>query len=308
MSYLVSVIVPVYNIEKYLRKCVDSIINQTLKEIEIILVDDGSTDNSGQICDAYAAQDARISVIHKANGGLSSARNDGIKKATAPFIMFVDGDDWVAPDYCESPYRMACENHADLVLFSYQRVYHDGRIVNVETNRKSGILTQAEAMHYNIFVVWAVWIGLYKREIFDRERFPDGKLHEDTATTHRFIHEAKKICLLDKKLYHYRVDRFGSIMNNPTTRVHPDLREMLTRKAFDLSDWGYREYAQLFAMRVLIPYGEKKKDAARFRTLIKAGKVPKFFNWKYKAMFCLYRFSPSIFNTVCNLTGKRNKI
>lgn len=102
----VSVIVPVYNVEPYLRQCLDSIVSQTLKDIEIILIDDGSTDGSGEICDEYKREDHRIRVIHKVNEGLSAARNDGIDASTAPYIMFVDGDDWVEPEFCETPCRV----------------------------------------------------------------------------------------------------------------------------------------------------------------------------------------------------------
>lgn len=305
MSYLVSVIIPVYNIEKYVSKCLDSVKNQTLQDIEIIIVDDGSTDHSGQICDEYAAKDERIRVLHKSNGGLSSARNDGIKLSTAPFLLFVDGDDWVESDICEAPYRMACANHADLVLFSYKRVYNDGTVRNFETNQDSGILTEAEAIHYNTFMTWAVWTGLYSRKIFDHVLFPDGKLHEDTGTSHRFIHAAQTIYLLNKSLYNYRIDRAGSIMTVPATREHPDLREMLVRKAFDLYDWGYEDYGKLHALRVLMRYGSREGDASKLNEILKNGKAPKFFNIKYIVMFYLYRLSPSIFEFVCKLMGKR---
>lgn len=305
---MVSVIIPVYNVEKYIRRCIDSIINQTLKNIEIIIIDDGSTDKSGHICDEYAAYDKRVHVIHKSNEGLSCARNDGIKNSTAPFIMFVDGDDWVDSDFCESPYKMSRIYNADLVLFSYKRAYNDGTVSRFETNRKSGILTEAEAMHYNAFEVWAVWVGLYRRAIFDNVKFPAGKLHEDTGTSHRLIHEAETICFLKKCLYNYRVDRSGSIMNDPNTREHPDLREMLVRKALDLYGWGYQDFAEYYSLRVLIRYETKKSDAKKLGNIIMTGKVPDFYNWQYKGMFYLYRLSPLIFDFVCKLMGRRKDV
>lgn len=305
MDYLVSIIIPVFNVEKYLRKCIDSVINQTLKNIEIIIVDDGSTDHSGQICDEYATKDKRIHVLHKANEGLSSARNDGIKMSNAPFILFVDGDDWVEPNFCELPYKIACENNVDLVLFSYKKIYTDGTMCNFETNRESGFLTEAEAIHYNAFNCWAVWIGLYSRRIFNKVQFPDGKLHEDTGTSHRFIHEAKTIYFLNSCLYDYRVDRVGSIMNDSTTREHPDLREMLTRKAFDLYCWGYKDYSQLYALRVLVRYGLQIDDEQKLRGILNVGNAPKFFDWKYKGMFYLHRLCPLMFDTICKATDRR---
>ena len=122
----VSVIVPIYNIKQYLPRCIDSIRNQTLKDIEIILIDDGSTDGSSEICDQYAAVDPRVRVLHKENEGLSAARNDGIQMARADYIMFVDGDDWVEPEFCELPYRAAVGNNVDAVSFLHVTVSENG--------------------------------------------------------------------------------------------------------------------------------------------------------------------------------------
>lgn len=118
----ISLIVPVYNVEDYLKECLDSIINQSLKDIEIILIDDGSTDSSGLICDEYAQCDCRIKVIHKRNEGLSCARNDGIDASSSPYLMFVDGDDYLVSKFCETPYKSALKYNADLVLFSYNNI------------------------------------------------------------------------------------------------------------------------------------------------------------------------------------------
>ena len=125
----ISILVPVFNVEPYLEKCLKSLLAQTFQDIEIILVDDGSTDGSGEICDRFATTDERIHVIHKPNEGLSCARNIGISASTAPYIMFADSDDWVEPDFCQSPYRAAVDNNADLVLFSFTLVPADGRTV-----------------------------------------------------------------------------------------------------------------------------------------------------------------------------------
>ncbi len=117
MKPLVSVIVPVYKVEPYLERCLDSLLNQTLKEIEIIIIDDGSPDRCGQICDAYAARDDQFRVVHQENRGLSAARNVGIEMAQADYLMFVDSDDWVHPDYCRLPYEAAVEHGVELVIF-----------------------------------------------------------------------------------------------------------------------------------------------------------------------------------------------
>ena len=125
---LVSVIVPNYNVERYVRKCLDSLRGQTLREIEVICIDDGSTDESGRIVDEYAKEDERLRVIHTENRGLSAARNRGIDEARADWLMFVDSDDWVDPDFCKVPYEAAIENQADLVIFAVCKVTRLGRV------------------------------------------------------------------------------------------------------------------------------------------------------------------------------------
>lgn len=118
----VSVIVPVYKVEPYLRQCLDSLIGQTKQEIEIILIDDGSPDNCGQICEEYAKKDSRIKVFHQENQGLAQTRNNGLEASTADYIMFVDSDDWVAPTFCEQAYQLITEKHADMVIFEYSQI------------------------------------------------------------------------------------------------------------------------------------------------------------------------------------------
>lgn len=134
MNDLISIIVPVYNVEKYLNKCIDSIINQTYKNIEIILVDDGSTDNSGKICDEYLLRDSRIKVIHKNNGGLSSARNEGINISSGEYIGFVDSDDWVEPNMYEEMYKKILYSNADIVDCGYWKEYENKSIKYISAN------------------------------------------------------------------------------------------------------------------------------------------------------------------------------
>ena len=129
-SVKISVIVPVYNVEKYLEKCVESILNQSLKDIEIILVDDGSPDNCPQICDEYATKDSRVKVCHKQNGGLSSARNEGLKHVSGEYYMFVDSDDWLDSETCEVTYNYAKQNDADCLMFSYTKEFGNHSIIN----------------------------------------------------------------------------------------------------------------------------------------------------------------------------------
>lgn len=299
-SIKVSVIVPVYNVADYLRKCIESIIRQTLKEIEIILIDDGATDASGRICDSYAARDSRIKVIHKSNGGLSVARNAGLDAASAPYIMFVDSDDYVEPNFCELPYRRAVETGADLVLFSFCKVLPDGRISKQESKFRSGFLSEFDALRFNFQFAPAIWLGCYRRELFDGIRFPAGKYHEDTGTKHRLIHAADRIFFAADHLYYYRSGRKGSIITTPETRNHIDRREMLFRRINDLCEWGYEPLAWNDAFYLLIRYGCRGDEQKPLTHIVNGIKgYPADFDFKRKALLVVFRLSPVLFDIVC---------
>ena len=303
----ISVIIPVYNIEPYLKWCIDSVIGQTLEDIEIILVDDGSTDRSGCICDEYAANDARIRVIHKQNEGLSAARNAGLTASKAPYIMFVDGDDWVEYDFCETPYRIAVKNNVDVVLFGYNSVFNDGRIAKIETQAKRGELSEAEALRFNVYCACFAWMGLYRRELFDGIRFPIGVTHEDVGTTHRLIHAAHKIYLINDHLYNYRMNRPGSITTSWNDQSHLDVKEMLTRKTSDLCNWGYEELAQKDALTLMVKYGWRRPDQKSFVEIVRKikGLGPNEFDWRQKLFVALLKISPWLFDAACVATRKR---
>ena len=202
----ISIIVPIFNTEKYLAKCLDSIINQTYSNIEIILVDDGSSDSSGIICDEYALKDSRIVVVHKENGGVSSARNTGLDIATGDYIMFVDSDDYVAPQFCEIPLLIAIEKNADIVSFGYYRIYFNGRRIDRKTNEPREI-SSSEGIYLLIskkdVVHNLLWNKLWKRQLFSDVRFPIGVLYEDNAVIYLLFHKANKILVSDCLLYNY---------------------------------------------------------------------------------------------------------
>lgn len=211
---LISVIVPIYRVEKYLSQCVDSILNQTYKNLEVILVDDGSPDGCGQICDAYAAKDSRVRVIHKENGGLSDARNAGIDIARGDYLAFADSDDWLEPDAYEAMLA-AMERHG-------ARLVCAGRLDEDEETGEStvGLCPEQESLLPAVPLVrkifhWdhmdsAAWDKLYARELFDEIRYPVGKIMEDVPTTYRLVLRAGGGVLLPKPVYHYR-HRAGSI-------------------------------------------------------------------------------------------------
>ena len=205
MEPLISVIVPIYNVEVYLRHCVDSICNQTYRNLEIILVNDGSPDRCGEICDAYAARDPRIRVIHKANGGLSDARNAGLASASGSYLMFVDSDDLLPRDAVHSLISMALSENADLVIGKHVRfsdVVPD--ITASGISAAPQILNSAEAMKDMLESGCAAWARLYRREIHQSIPFPVGEINEDEAIVLRILENCKKILKTDVIVYFYR--------------------------------------------------------------------------------------------------------
>ena len=223
MEKFFSIIVPVYNVEQYLRQCIDSILGQTFADFELILVDDGSPDNCPEICDEYAKKDERVKVLHKENGGLSDARNAGLEIATGEYIAFVDSDDYVAPDMYESLYNLITQNDCDMaicraVIVREQDtpIYEDAEDIKIMDSDTANY----QMIYKRLFGVNA-WNKLYKRKLFDKIRFPKGLLYEDMATAYAFIGECNKVVYSPMKKYAY-LQRSGSIMNMTGYMVSPD--------------------------------------------------------------------------------------
>ncbi|NLK67264.1 MAG: glycosyltransferase family 2 protein [Campylobacteraceae bacterium] len=220
---LVSIIVPVYKVEKYLKKCIDSIIDQTYKNLDIILVDDGSPDECPKICDEYALKDTRIRVIHKENGGLSDARNAGLDVANGEWIVFIDSDDFVSGFYIENLYYLVKKYRTNIGVTSYMHVYED-KFYNLKEesiyNKEALVYPPDEAIKnmlygqkYNV----NAWGKIYKKELFDDVRFPKGKNYEDLATMPIIFRMSNLVAFYDKKDYFYfqREDSIiGSSGNN----------------------------------------------------------------------------------------------
>lgn len=214
---LISVIIPVYNVDEYLAECVDSVIGQTYKNLEIILVDDGSTDRSGSICDEYRLRDARIRVIHKTNGGISSARNAGLEIAQGSYIGFVDSDDYIADDMFSQLYMNIKDNCQISVCFNN---VVDGTKIFAECQLpdKITILSNEEAVKELIVdstIKNYVCNKLYRAELFSGLRFPEGKIYEDIAINYLLFDRAEHISVIPKTLYYYRM-RSGSVSAHKT--------------------------------------------------------------------------------------------
>ena len=249
----ISVIIPVYNVEPYLHRCIDSILAQTFTDFELILVDDGSPDNSGAICDEYAAKDRRIHVIHQENGGPSAARNAGIDWAFAnsesQWLSFIDSDDWVHPCFLEYLYRALKEKKTDISICSLKRVSEKTAFETVEY---PGSLEFKWADFY--VQRGALAVGpcnkLYAKPLFLKMRYPVNKLHEDDSLTHKILYQAQSVSFIDMELYYYFINDSG-ITGSPFSPKRMDLFEALEDQIRFAKEHSEPEF---FANRVRI-YG-----------------------------------------------------
>ncbi len=246
---MISVIIPIYNVEKYLTKCIESVINQTYKNLEIILVNDGSTDNSKEIIDKYSSIDSRIKVINKKNGGLSDARNVGIELAKGEYITFLDSDDWIELNMYEKLYKYIKQENADIVQCSYQKVYDEE--VNNQKNKEEVNIMSGEKSLYNLGEkTVVVWNKIYKRELFNDIRFPKGKYHEDEFTIYKVLYKANKIVDLNLPLVYYR-QREDSIMNSKFNLKRLDALEAFNERLAFYKEKNLDELQQITFAQIL---------------------------------------------------------
>ena len=234
---LISVIIPVYNGENWLDRCVDAVINQTYENLEILIIDDGSTDTTPKMCARYAELDKRVRVITRSNGGLSDARNAGIENATGEFITFVDSDDYVTPDYVEYLVNLADRYNCELSICTHTVFCINERQISYE-NDKEAVMSSEEALReilYHGIVDLSVWGKLYKKSLFETIRYPYGKYYEDTGTTYLLIDKAEKIAYGGHSKYQY-ILREDSLTGEHFTSRKLDLLEMTDRMASFISE------------------------------------------------------------------------
>lgn len=242
---LISVIIPVYNVENYIKKCINSVLIQTYRNLEIILVDDGSKDKSGTMCDDFEKKDSRIKVIHKTNGGLSDARNFGIEKASGKYIMFIDSDDFIDKKMIEILFNNIKKTESDISICGVRIIKEGKKYINKkEYTNDVKILTQNEVYEnlYNDKALETVvaWNKLYKRKIFDVIRYPKGKIHEDAFIIHYLINNAKKIVYTSDKLYYY-IRRKDSITGKKFNIKRLDELEALEDRVEFFKKFGMNE-------------------------------------------------------------------
>lgn len=262
---LVSVIVPVYNVESYLEKCILSLVSQTYKNLEIILVDDGSTDKSSEICDEWALQDSRIRVIHKKNGGLSDARNAGLDVATGEYIAFVDSDDYIENNMISVLYEALIKHQADMAIGGVSHVGVNGDALDQYKVSADAVWDEQQfwrAFEQNYIFCEVVWNKLYQKGLFQDVRFPRGKIHEDEFVLHEIIDNCQRIATVSDVVYYY-VQREDSITGNGRSLRSFDGVEAYVKRAKYLSDKAYYKQAEqtvLWAIELYIEIVSQLSD------------------------------------------------
>ena len=343
-SPLVSVIVAIYNIEPYIHRCVDSVLTQEYRQLEIILVDDGSTDRCPAICDAYAEQDSRIKVIHKSNGGLSDARNAGLNVATGDYIGYVDGDDWIEPGMYATMVRNCVEQQAQIAVCRYSQYMEKPAEGTYEkmpwdegdpTNRIT-CLSRREALenfisaHGQYQIHNSVWSKLYSRTVCREIRFPVGKNSEDIMYTTRTFSLADKVVFIDTPFYNYVCGRVGSIMNvgRFERRLAHEIPFWKEQENFlrDMGESDLADRSAFYACRRIMAYyrdavayeKQNKTDDSHYskdlaETILRDRKKHrKIANSSWvrrgdKMRMKLFLFSPKVFDFICRLYEKVRK-
>lgn len=222
MNPLISLVIPVYNVEKYLDKCLQSVLAQTYDNYEVILIDDGSTDNSGKMCDEYAEKDNRITVYHKPNGGLSDARNFGVEHCNADLVSFIDSDDYVTEDYLEYLWYLMDKYSADLSVGQYVRVNEGYTDIQLKQVNVSDLCLNTEGALKQLCIggiSTVAWGKLYKKDYVIKNQFPLGKYYEDIATTYKLIGNSQIIAVGNEKIYYY-LQRNMSILHSTINDKH----------------------------------------------------------------------------------------
>lgn len=302
---LISVIVPVYNVERYLGMCIESICAQTYTGLEIILVDDGATDRSGEICDMWAEKDRRIRVIHKVNGGLSEARNVGIAAARGEWLMFVDSDDFITPDTIERLYQAATEQNCEIAVCNIVRIFDDGT-TEPFYNPVSEMTVLDGWQRFDTLKQPSACNKLFYASLFQEVRFPKGKYYEDTFVYHVLAYQATRIVLTGHDGYYY-LSRRESILGQPVyTDRYFDMVEAVYNRMTYLLERQVPYYAEeaCLSMYVAVSKGEKyipktRENAAKRKQMCSwyQSAYKHLMNhpdtvWKQKVRLILLRYFP----------------
>lgn len=312
----ISIIVPIYNVEKYLRRCVNSILEQEFEEFELILVNDGSPDNCGEICNEYSLIDNRVKVIHKKNGGLSSARNAGLNIARGEFVGFVDSDDWINIKMYKILYELCIKYNCDISECCYKKTNKYVSVIEDDKEYDIKVLNNIEALEAmykdEFYGSTVTWNKLYKKSLFHNISFPEGKLNEDQFTTHKLYYESKSIVCINRQLYYYYQSE-QSIMRSKFSMKKLDAIEALeeTRSFFktkhldDLVLWHDTLYSFILIKYYYILKNEGRQyDHIRKKIKHKYKKLSYEFlnnpniNKKSKALLFIFKVSPKLYSII----------
>lgn len=315
---LISVIVPVYNVSNYLRKCVDSILNQSYQNIEVILVDDGSTDDSKEICDFYEKSDSRVISYHKENGGLSDARNFGIKKAHGKYLVFIDSDDYISDKMIEKLYQLIHQFHVRIGVVGFDFVYEEKKSKKEKSKKNSVYVLDKKRALENLFrdnseIGNYAWNKIYEKELFAKVEYPIGRNMEDLGTTYLLLDQVDNIAVNEEKLYHY-FQRKNSILHRVNEKLKSDKFE-LANKRFEYflkhhKDYDINYYSIIAVSLDCYPYlSQYLKQKAE--NIIKNKKYKKSFwqyaNLKEKIKFMIFHIDEKLFYQLFNKGEGRKK-
>ena len=305
---LISIIIPVYNAERYLGRCIESVLGQSYKNLEIILVNDGSKDNSGKICDEYAELDKRIIVIHKENGGASSARNVALKQFSGEYAAFVDSDDFVHSEYILHMYNLLTENDCDIVQTDYFKGNSDFFPEDDLVERYKVVDKYFCLSGFEYKVV--VWGKLFKSDIVRDIHFPEGVIYEDDATYYQFVYKSDKVCLSNKKLYYYFLTDVSVMRNNDVRLDFFDIyRNRIKFFNEKEDDFGVKKSYERYAIVLILNYSNLKlkrtsKDLYKqvldeYKSIFKES--VKTSNKIYKILFSMFRIMPDFMAKIISL-------
>ena len=304
MEPVISVIVPIYNVAPYLRKCLDSLRGQTLKQIEVIMIDDGSTDGSGRIAEEYVSDGWPVFrlIKHEKNKGLSAARNTGIDAAEADWIMFVDSDDWVEDQFCRIPYETAISHNADLIIFPSQKTRRKSRL--------TGIIDAETAVRIGDGYAWN---KLYRKYLFDKIQYPEGRVYEDLAVTHRLIFIAKKTVMMDTALVHHRY-RKASISQSRSAANKREGFISAQQRAEDLKSYGcsemtYQPTLVSYALGYLTrSYPSGDAEYKKAENIVDSYKgIPSEMSMQKKTMLRVWKADKKAFHLICRVMRQKDR-
>ena len=331
MNDLISVIIPVYNVEEYLEQCLNSVLKQTYKNIEIILIDDGSKDNSGIICDDFEKKDNRVKVIHKPNQGVSSARNRGLEESKGKWIGFVDSDDWLEPSYFEELLECAKKNKADIVGCGYNRAIGNKK----EAINNSGEIKTLNSKEFLIKILnpqsgyGFTHMKIYKKDIIQNLLFDtELTVGEDSLFNEQVTLNVNKVCVLEKSLYNYRINPKSVVKRYDSNYAQKYLKSMKTNKEYLIKIYGnneeimqnYYNYVAFHVMLIAVNYCYSKqsnvknknnhfKEICKYEEYEEGIKKSNYNNLSITRKITLFTIKHKLFfltNIICSIRNKQN--